>query len=395
MFIFKGMAAGCFAAVTGRIGYLQLGHHQSATTDAVTQNLRKQVVKAPRGLITDRNGTILAENRKAWGLALDPLQVAERPGAARGDVCRGGEVRAAGVGDHRPAARAARIARRGRGRSRSGSRRTARRTTTSTSAGCSVRANQQPILIEKTLSKEEVAPIKRAIGDVPGIQFLRYAEFLVSPANQPDAKRPTLVKRGLERYVALALDANVIDFPGMVVDETVLARHYPLGDLVSHIVGYVGPVITEDLRDDPSRIEPIYQPDDVIGRMGIEAALEDEMRGKAGTRVYLVDSQEVDRGTSQLIPSAPGKNLELTIDVNLQRAVQDALQEAVAEGGGGCARMLDPNASVHSAVAVVLDPRNGEILAMVSLPAYDNQVFIDSATTSPPASRSRPISTTT
>src|SRR6478672_4583490 len=70
MFIFKSLAAGCFAAVTARIGYLQLGHHDSATTASVTQNLRKQVVKAPRGLITDRNGEILAENRKAWGLAL-------------------------------------------------------------------------------------------------------------------------------------------------------------------------------------------------------------------------------------------------------------------------------------------------------------------------------------
>jgi penicillin-binding protein 2 len=240
-----------------------------------------------------------------------------------------------------------------------------------------VRANQQPILIEKTLSKEEVAPIKRAIGDVPGIQFLRYAEFLVSPANQPDATRPTLVKRGLERYVALALDANVIDFPGMVVDETVLARHYPLGDLVSHIVGYVGPVITEDLRDDPITHQPVYQPDDVIGRIGIEAALEDEMRGMAGTRVYLVDSQEVDRGTAQLIPAAAGKNLELTIDVNLQRAAQDALKKQIPKAEAN-ARALDATATVTSAVAVVLDPRNGEILAMVSLPAYDNQVFVDS-----------------
>jgi penicillin-binding protein 2 len=375
MFIFKSMAAGCFAAVTGRIGYLQLGHHQSATTDAVTQNLRKQVIKAPRGLITDRNGTILADNVKAWGLALVRAKLPTDP-ARR-------EAMFAEVEKYVPMEWAITVLPLGPRALPSTvdelAKRLAPYSTTYDDVNIGrmlVRANQQPILIEKTLAKEEVAPIKRAIGDVPGIEFLRYAEYLVSPANQPDATRPTLVKRGLERYVALALDANVIDFPGMVIDETVLARRYPLGDLVSHIIGYVGPVIAEDLRDDPTTHQPIYQPDDVIGRMGVEAALEDEMRGVAGTRVYLVDSQEVDRGTSELLAATPGKNLQLTIDVNLQRAVQDALKKQLPKAEAA-AREVDPSASVDSAVAVVLDPRNGEILAMVSLPAYDNQVFID------------------
>ena len=165
----------------------------------------------------------------------------------------------------------------------------------------------------------------------------------------------------------------------MVVDETVLARHYPLGDLVSHIVGYVGPVITEDLRDDPTTHQPIYQPDDVIGRMGIEAALEDEMRGVEGTRVYLVDSQEVDRGTSQLIPATPGKNLELTLDVTLQRAVQDALKKQLPKAEAA-ARDVDPSAIGATRPSRSCSIRaTAKILAMVSLPAYDNQVFVDSA----------------
>ncbi len=292
----------------------------------MTQNLRKQVVKAPRGLITDRNGTILAENRKAWGLALIRSKLPKDP-ARR-------EAMFAEVEKYVQLEWAITVLPLGP-RALPATRRCARQTARALQHDLRRHEHRPDARPRQPAAdphreeprKEEVAPIKRAIGDVPGIQFLRYAEFLVSPANQPDAARPTLVKRGLERYVALALDANVIDFPGMVVDETVLARHYPLGDLVSHIIGYVGPVITEDLRDDPVTHQPIYQPDDVIGRMGIEAALEDEMRGMAGTRVYLVDSQEVDRGTSQFLPSAPGKNLELTIDVNLQRAVQDALKK--------------------------------------------------------------------
>ncbi len=376
MFIFKGLAAGCFAAVTGRIGYLQLNHHQSATQEAVTQNLRKQVVRAPRGLITDRNGAILAENRKAWGLALiraklpkDPIRREAMFAEVEKYVPLDWAITVLPFG---PRALPATI--------EDAATRLAQysKTYDDINIGRMLRrANQQPILLEKDLNKEEIAPIKRAIGDIPGVQFTRYAEYLVSPANQPDATRPTLVKRGLDRYVALALDANVIDFPGMVVDETVLARHYPLGDLVSHVIGYVGPVITEDLRDDLTTGNPVYQPDDVIGRTGLEAALEDEMRGAAGTRVYLVDSQEIDRGTSQFIAATPGQNLELTLDATLQKAVRDALLKQLPLAQAN-AREVDPNAAVHSAVAVVLDPRNGEVLAMVSLPAYDNQVFIDS-----------------
>ncbi len=375
MFIFKGLAAGCFAAVTGRIGYLQLGHRQSATQAAVTQNLRKQVVKAPRGLITDRNGSILAENRKAWGLALIRAKLPK-------DLTRR-EAMFAEVEKYVPLDWAITVLPFGPralpSTVENAAKRLAQYSTTYDDINIGrmlLRANGQPILIEKTLTKEEVAPIKKAIGDIPGVEFMRYAEYLVSPASQPDPNRPTLVARGLERYVALALDANVIDFPGMVVDESVLARHYPLGDLVSHIVGYVGPVITEDLRNDPATGEPIYQTDDVIGRMGLEAALENEMRGKAGTRVYLVDSQEVDRGTSQFIAAVSGKNLELTLDVKLQKAVQDALLKQLPRAQAA-ARDVDPNATVDSAVGIVLDPRNGEVLAMVSLPAYDNQVFID------------------
>ncbi len=77
----------------------------------------------------------------------------------------------------------------------------------------------------------------------------------------------------------------------------------------------------------------------------------------------------------QLIPSVPGVKLELTIDLGMQRAMRDALvkQMAFAQANG---RQTDPNYLVHSAVGIALDPRNGELLAMVSLPSFDPQLFI-------------------
>jgi penicillin-binding protein 2 len=377
MFIFKSIAATCFTAVAARIGYLQLDQQRTnPAAAAVTQNLRKQIVKAPRGLITDRNGTTLAENQKAWGLALvraklpkegDPrreamFQEVERyvpldwamtvkPLGPRAlpDVVADIAGRLAPSSDRYDAVNLGRLL---------------------------TRINDDPILLHSTLSKEDVTSLRRAVGDVPGVNFLRYAEFLISPANQPDANRATLVKRGLDRNVALALDANALDFPGMFVDESLLTRHYPQGDLVSHVLGYVGPVSQDDLQNDPVTSEPLYQPDDVIGRSGIEAARESDLRGSAGTRFYFVDSLEIDRGTAQLLPAMPGRNLELTLDLKLQRAVRDALMKQMPLAQA-MARETYPGAVVNSAVGIVLDPRNGEILSLVSLPTYDNQIMVD------------------
>jgi penicillin-binding protein 2 len=377
MFIFKSIAASCFAAVAGRVGYLQLGHeHASLTASNVTQNLRKQPLKAPRGLITDRNGIVLAENLKAWGLALVRAKLPKE-----GDPRR--EAMFQEVEKYIPLEWAMTVKPLGPRALPNAVQDVARRLAPHSDrydeinlGRLLIRINEDPILLHSTLAKEDIAGIKSDIGDVPGVAFLRYAEFLVSPANQPDANRPTLVKRGVDRNVALALDANVLDFPGMVVDESLLTRHYPLGDLVSHALGYVGPVAEEDLQNDPDTGQPLYEKDDIIGRIGIEAAWEGDLRGSPGTRFYFVDSLEIDRGTSRLLSATPGRNLQLTLDVGLQRAVRAALEKqmplAQAEAQKG-----DPNAFVNSAVGIVLDPRNGELLAMVSLPSYDNQVFVD------------------
>jgi penicillin-binding protein 2 len=377
MFIFKSIAASCFAAVTVRIGYLQLGQrHTSLLASAVTQNLRKQVVKAPRGLITDRNGATLAENRKAWGLALVRAKLPKE-----GDPQR--EAMFQEVEKYIPLEWALTVKPLGPRALPSAVEDLAQRLAphsdrydTLNLGRLLVRINDDPILLHSTLSKEDVPALRREIGATPGINFLRYAEFLVSPANQPDANRPTLVKRGLDRNVAIALDANALDFPGMFVDESLLTRHYPQGDLVAHVLGYVGPVSETDLENDQETGEPIYQKDDIIGRIGIEAALESDLRGRTGTRFYYVDSLEIDRGTAQLVPAITGRNLELSLDLNLQRAARDALQKQMPLAQAA-ASANDPGAFVHSAVAIALDPRNGELLAMVSLPAYDNQAFVD------------------
>lgn len=149
---------------------------------------------------------------------------------------------------------------------------------------------------------------------------------------------------------------NAPALPG-VSPEVGLSRYYPLGSDFSHITGYVGPVSDYDLGklDDP---DPLLQiPKFQIGKVGVETKLETELRGRAGTRRIEVNSvgrimRELDRR-----PGKSGENLQLSTDAGLQNFVQVRLGD-------------------QSAAAVVIDTRNGDVLAMGSSPAFDPNKFV-------------------
>ncbi len=388
MVILRGVAAGSFAVIGGRLAYLQLGPRQDTATDAATPAyvVRKQMMKASRGLITDRNGETLAENRKSFALAVVRSKLPKKSDGTL-DQARL-DAMFDTIEQYLPLDWALTIKPLGPGARPQDVEALAKRLEPDsdfdvpTLIGLIRRENEDPILLAKNYTRVEVnggpgvPALRDKLADVPGIAFLRHAQWLSSRYSQPDADKPTIVKRNVPKQVALALDANPLDFPGVIVDEMVLARYYPAGDLTAHLVGYIGAVNDDETKaQNPQTGEPVYEKDDLIGRIGIEAALEDDLRGKPGLRVYHVDANEIERGTDQLIPPVPGVKLELTIDLGVQRAMRDALVKQMAFAQAN-ARQTDPNYVVHSAVGIALDPRNGELLAMVSLPSFDPQVFI-------------------
>ncbi len=157
-----------------------------------------------------------------------------------------------------------------------------------------------------------------------------------------------------EEFSRVAVNAPVL--PG-VTTEVGLSRAYPLGPDFAHVLGYVGPVSDYDLSkmEDP---DPLLQiPRFQIGKLGVEAKLEDALRGKAGTRRIEVNStgrvmRELDRRDGD-----PGANVRLTIDHRLQNYVQARLSE-------------------ESAAAVVLDLASGDIAAIASAPSFDPNLFV-------------------
>jgi len=149
---------------------------------------------------------------------------------------------------------------------------------------------------------------------------------------------------------------NAPALPG-VTPEVGLSRHYPMGEDFAHVVGYVGPVSDYDLSQmedpDPVLMMPKFQ----IGKVGVEAKLETQLRGTAGTRRIEVNAvgrvmRELDRQEGE-----PGANVQLTIDAALQNYCQQ--------------RLLPESAS-----AVVVDVTNGDLMAVASAPAFDPNKFV-------------------
>ena len=130
-------------------------------------------------------------------------------------------------------------------------------------------------------------------------------------------------------------------------------RLYPRDGFMAHVIGYVGQV-SEDMLQQPQW--ELYNPGDIVGMSGVEQYYNDILMGKNGSRQVLVNSRGKEVGTLSDVPAVPGKQLKLTIDLDLQIAAEEAL-----EGKPGA--------------IVAMDPRNGEILAMVSRPAFDPNAF--------------------
>ena len=168
------------------------------------------------------------------------------------------------------------------------------------------------------------------------------------------AFEPIIIKDDITPDERAFIEAHRDEFPEL---ETLMVyrRLYPKDGFMAHLIGYVGEV-SEDMLNSP-RFE-LYEKGDIVGQSGVELYYNDLLMGKDGSRRVLVDShgREVGRPKDAYIPAVPGHKLKLTIDIDIQKAAELAL-----DGKNGA--------------IVAMDPRNGEILAMVSRPTFDPNDF--------------------
>lgn len=166
---------------------------------------------------------------------------------------------------------------------------------------------------------------------------------------------PVTIAQGLTWEEVARIEINAPDLPG-ILTERGLKRLYPQGELMAHLIGYVGPVNEAEQEAD---LDPLLRiPEFRIGKGGLERQYDEKLRGTSGTRrVEINASGRVQRELHRK-EGTPGRDLHLTLDLGLQRFCMDRI------------------ASHYAASAVVLDVFSGEVLAMVSAPTFDPNLFI-------------------
>jgi len=162
---------------------------------------------------------------------------------------------------------------------------------------------------------------------------------------------PVMVREFLTWDEMAAIEVNAPDLPGILVDVGT-TRMYPFGDQLAHVVGYVAPPSEADVAEDPELALPGIR----VGRAGLEKEHDLDLRGRAGAVQLEVNAlgrviRELDRQEGD-----PGEEVGLSIDATLQQAVLGHIGD-------------------ESASAVVLDCRNGEVLAMATNPSFDPSLF--------------------
>jgi penicillin-binding protein 2 len=164
--------------------------------------------------------------------------------------------------------------------------------------------------------------------------------------------KPVKIKSDIDWHELALLETNRIYLPGLIVDVRP-RRTYKYGNLASHLIGYLGEVDEYELKE-PKYAS--YRMGDLIGKYGVEYRWEPDLKGVDGGRQIEVDALGREVKPLQSVEPFPGNNVILTIDLDIQRIAEEAFQ--------------DKKGSL-----IAMDPKNGKILAMVSNPSFNPDLF--------------------
>ena len=207
-----------------------------------------------------------------------------------------------------------------------------------------------------SLVREQVEDLEATIALLAEVSGVPSSELwsVVERYRRDPAYRPIVLIRDASLGQVAAVAAHALELPGLFVQQ-LPTRYYPAGDGAAHLFGYVGEVSDTQLAT--AEFQNVRS-GTVVGKSGIEQSYNQLLMGRDGARRVVVDSigREVD--TIGEVAPDEGRQLQLTLDYDLQQAAEDAFEVAGFDGA-----------------AVLLDPRSGEILSLVSVPAYDPNAF--------------------
>ena len=324
--VLYGVVALTIAIFAARLWQMQVIEADRYETLADSNRFRTMAIDAPRGAIYDRGGVLLARNTPAYDVTIVPARL---PDEEEGEMA-----------------------------------------------------------VYRRLSELLGMPIAGASRAASG----RGIQDIVDEARGVAPYRPVTIRRDVPRDVALQIAEENLRLPGVQL-VIVSSREYPLGLLTVHVVGYTSRVSVDLVeRLEESTIEMLagvnresiaafyqdvqaaknYNPDtDRAGLTGVEATYEEWLRGQKGERNVEEDvaGREI-RTVGTPIEPTPGHNIYLAIDRELQQVALEALQQQIDQINTYAGALRTKRGAV-----MAIDPRNGQVLALVSLPTYDNNLF--------------------
>ena len=298
----------CFILIQGflilglRLGYLQILRGEEFERFSLENRVRSYRLMAQRGRILDRHGRELALDRPSFDVYVEKDSAGEVREARRETVSPeldAGSEQAHSNDDHSPYE-----------------------------------------LLGKALFVEPVSVKEKITNSVAKDPF-----------------KPTLVAQDISRDQLAFIEARRISLPGVIIKVNQI-REYPYGKMASHLLGYVGKISKEEFKKKRG-----YNQDDVLGKSGVEGAWEDYLKGKDGFAQEVTDAlgRRVKRSFFEedlkSRASVPGNDTVLSVDLDIQRAAEEALGE-------------------KRGAVVVMDVRTGEVRALVSHPSFDPRDFV-------------------
>ena len=315
--VLRVLVVSILLTLLGRLGYLQLAEGARFRTAASANRVREVITPAARGQILDDRGNPLVSNRT-------DLVVSVTRSIVRSQKHHGAEV----------FARLSHVV--------------------------GIPADQIAMLITPCGEKDSKGVRARSPNCWNGSP-LQPVPIKSYRADDPAKVRPVL-----------AIEEHAEDFPGVAATYAAV-REYPQGSLASHVLGYLGPLSTDEVTKAKYRGRPSGS---VIGRAGVEAVYDDQLRGVDGVQKLQVDLNSTVTGTLGTVTPVAGDNLVLSIDSGVQRAAEVALAQGMAAARNRFDKGRGKNFAAPKGTAIVVDVTDGQVVAMASAPTYDPSLFV-------------------